>query len=217
MTTIQKVLGGIAAVALIFAGGYGTAMYTRPAKIIEKVTIKEVKVQDEAWAQTKIEEYKKTHKEEFTVTKWKKVRIEVPCPNVPAPVGGCQPPCAVDCNKCPKQIITIDSGSTGSGTTTDGTSGTSTTNTTGTSTTTTTTDTVSVKETTYAKPQWILSLKGGVDLSNPSALTSKPITDFLVLGAEGSKRLAGPLFIGLWANSNLKTTLTTGLSLSLEL
>jgi len=217
MTTIQKVLGGIAAVALIFAGGYGTAMYTRPAEIIEKVTIKEVKIQDEAWAQTKIEEYKIAHKEEFTVTKWKKTIVQVPCPNVPAPADGCKPPCATDCNKCPSQVISIDEGSINSGTNTTNTTGTTNTASTGTSTTTTNTDTVSVKETIYAKPQWILSLKGGVDLSSPSSLTTQPITNFLILGVEGSKRLAGPLFIGLWANSNLKSTLTTGLSLSLEL
>jgi hypothetical protein len=217
MTNLQKILGGIAAVLLVFGLGFGTAMYTRPAKIIEKEVIKEVKVQDEAWAQTKIEEYKKTHKEEFTVTKWKKMRIEVPCPSVPAPVGGCQPPCAVDCNKCPKQIISIDSGSTGSGTVVDNTSGTGTTNTTGTSTTTTTTETEKTKITIYEKPQWVLSLKGGVDLSSPSSLTTQPITNFLILGGEVDRRIAGPVFVGLWANSNLHTTLSLGLALSLEL
>jgi hypothetical protein len=217
MTTLQKMLGGIGAALVVFGLGFGTAMYTRPAKIIEHETIKEVKVQDEAWAQTKIEEYKKTHKEEFTVTKWKKVRVEVPCPSAPTPVGGCMPPCVADCNLCPRQIISIDSGSTGSGTVVDNTNGTTNTNTTGSSSTTTTTDTDRTKITIYEKPQWILSLKGGVDLSSPSALTTQPITNFLILGGEVDKRLAGPLFIGLWANSNLKTTLTTGLSLSLEL
>jgi hypothetical protein len=217
MTNLQKILGGIGAALLVFGLGFGTAMYTRPAKVIEKEVIKEVKVQDEAWAQTKIEEYKKTHKEEFTVTKWKKVQVEVPCPTAPTPVGGCTPPCVADCNLCPKQIISIDSGSTAGGTITDGTTGTATTNTTGTSTTTTTTDTERTKITIYEKPQWILSLKGGIDLSSPSSLTSQPITDFLLLGAEVDRRILGPVFVGIWANSNLKSTLSTGLSLSLEL
>jgi len=217
MTTLQKILGGIGATLLVFGLGFGTAMYTRPAKVIETEVIREVKVRDEAWALTKIEEYKQTHKEEFTITKWKKVRIEVPCPSAPTPVGGCMPPCVADCNLCPKQVISIDSGSTGGGTITSGTTGTTTTTGTGTSTTTTTTDTERTKITIYEKPQWILSLKGGVDLSSPSLLTTQPITNFLILGGEVDRRILGPVFLGLWVNSNLKTTLSTGLSLSLEL
>lgn len=222
MTTLQKIVGGMIAVAIVFGLGYGTATYTQPAKVVvdeqrvEQLATQLAQIKVEQIVSQRIEDYKQTHKEEFTITKWKKVTVAVPCPYVPPPPGGCQAPCAVDCNKCPKQIITIESGSNNTGTNTTNTSGTNTTNTnsnTSTNTTVNSTSTATTNthtETTYSKPQWLFSAKAGLNTKN---ITSQTLSEAFIWGGEGNKRLVGPVWMGVWGYSNL----TFGLSLSLEL
>jgi hypothetical protein len=218
-----KQIGGIVIAALIiFAVGFGTARYTTPVKVVvDEKTIEERAV---VLAQTKvesiiaqrIEEYKTSHKEEFTKTKWRNVKVAVPCPAGPPPADGCKPPCGVDCSTCPKQIIEINSGSTNSGTNTTDTTGKNTTNTnTNTTTNTTVTDnskttTEKRTETTYEKSQWLFSGKFGADFNN---MNTKTLGQSLIYGGEVDKRLAGPLWGGVWGFSNL----TFGVALSLEL
>jgi hypothetical protein len=218
-----KQIGGIVVAAIvIFAVGFGTGKFTTPTKVVvdekkvEELAIKLAQTKVETIIAQRIEEYKIFHKEEFTKTKWKNVRVAVPCPAGPPPADGCKPPCGVDCSTCPKQIIEINSGSTNTGTNTTDTTGKDTTNTnTNTNTNTVITDnsktsTEKRTETTYDKPQWLFSGKLGADFNS---INSKTLGQSLVYGGEIDKRLAGPIWVGVWGYSNL----TFGLSLGLEL
>jgi hypothetical protein len=177
----------LAVVAAVFcAFGYGSALLTRPDKIVEKEKIKVVSDTkivyriDQLAVDEAIENWKKTNKTYGTQT----VVIKTPCPSPdtcpPNPV--CQE----------TTIVTnwgSDSTSTGSSSTT------STTNTTaaGSETTRTQTDISKEKTTINARPNWLATVRAGVEPS----LTLNLKHD-LAVGGDISRRVWGPLFLGGW-------------------
>lgn len=56
------------------------------------------------------------------------------------------------------------------------------------------------KTVTSDKPQWDAHLHVGVDFSNVHVKTDAPYLAPLVVGGEINRRIAGPVFLGLWGN-----------------
>lgn len=193
---------------VIFAGGYGTALLTRPTKVVEKDVIHEVKVVDEELVQKRVNEYVTTHKDNYTVVKVIDRKVLVPCPSAPAPSGGCKPPCATDCSKCPTKVIDEHETDTEHHHDTGSSTGTDTTNTHDVVHETDTKDETKTKVTTYSKPQWMVWGSAGI---NGKAFSGSNVSGPLVWGAEIDRRLVGPVWIGLSGNNALVFQLKAGL------
>lgn len=147
-------------VILLVTAAFFGGRYSKPAEV--KVDRVEVKVHDEEYVQSRIAQYKETHKDEFTVQTHSVTTIVKPCPTAPVPDGGCKAPCATDCSKCPSQTINTTTDTTehhnSSSTTTGGT-------TTNTNIATHDTDTTHVVTTTKnnVKPDWHLGVAALVE------------------------------------------------------
>jgi len=169
---------------VIFAVAFAVGRFTGGKKV------ETIKVRDEVWTQQQVasaqrEWERATHKVQVKVEK-----VLVPCPQPPAPADGCKPPCAQDCNACPKQTI-----ETTTTTTTDTTahgSGSST-------TTTTTTDTVHETEHTTITTGGGLGLFGakGLRLSLSATAGVQSFSKFTYgFGAGLNYGLLGPVGVG---------------------
>lgn len=201
---------------LLAGGGYAAGWFAKPEQV-KTVTVEkkvEVLVKDEAWAQQRIEEYKSTHKDEFTVHTHSTTTVSVPCPQPPLEPGDtCKPPCATDCSKCPKQVITTTTDTDEHHNVTDTHSGGATTNTTGTTHTTDTihTDTqTTTTVTNHTDPlrNWQMGVRADLKLFDKKlALTPN-------YGLTIGHKLLGPT--ALSATLYTDKTLTASLSLSLK-
>lgn len=196
--SIKRFIKLALAAVVIALIAFGAGWYAKPkeVKTVTKTDIvtKMVTVRDEEYTQQRIEQYKQTHRDEFTVVKHQTKKVLVPCADTPAPEGMCKPPCATDCSQCPKQVIEETTDTTEHHDQTTDTQVSTQTDTQGSSHTESQTDTKIHTETTTtfadgSVGDWSLSLRGAVSVFD-TKLKLDPI-----YGVEVGRKLFGPLYI----------------------